>query len=88
MKLGVNTVLFKGVDVKTAMKAIKAAGYDGVELSAYTVPTLTTLIQPTEELGGEAVRILLDMVEGRAGNRHVQLQTALRSGGSVRTLKT
>ena len=34
MKLGVNTVLFKGVDVKTAMKAIKLAGYDGVELSA------------------------------------------------------
>ena len=28
MKLGVNTVLFKGVDVKTAMMAIKAAGYD------------------------------------------------------------
>lgn len=34
MKLGVNTVLFKCVDVKTAMKAIKLAGYDGVELSA------------------------------------------------------
>ena len=34
MKLGVNTVLFKGVDVKSAMKAIKTAGYDGVELSA------------------------------------------------------
>ncbi len=34
MKLGVNTVLFKGFDVKTAMKAIKLAGYDGVELSA------------------------------------------------------
>ncbi len=34
MKLGVNTVLFKCVDVKTAMKAIRMAGYDGVELSA------------------------------------------------------
>ena len=34
MKLGVNTVLFKGTGVKGAMKAIKAAGYDGVELSA------------------------------------------------------
>ena len=34
MKLGVNTVLFKGTGVKNAMKAIKAAGYDGVELSA------------------------------------------------------
>lgn len=34
MKLGVNTVLFKCVDIKTAMKAIKMAGFDGVELSA------------------------------------------------------
>ena len=34
MKLGVNSVLFKGVDVKTALKAIKMAGYDGAELSA------------------------------------------------------
>ena len=34
MKLGVNTVLFKCVDVKTAMKAIKMAGFDGVEMSA------------------------------------------------------
>ncbi len=34
MKLGVNSVLFKCVDFKTAFKAIKAAGFDGVELSA------------------------------------------------------
>ncbi len=33
MKLGVNTVLFKGFDVKTAFKQIKLAGYDGAELS-------------------------------------------------------
>ncbi|NLG23996.1 MAG: TIM barrel protein, partial [Clostridiales bacterium] len=34
MKLGVNTVLFKAFGVLDAMKAIKRAGYDGVELSA------------------------------------------------------
>jgi len=34
MKLGVNTVLFKPFPVLEAMKAIKLAGYDGVELSA------------------------------------------------------
>ena len=34
MKLGINTVLFKAFDVKTALKAIKLAGYDGAELSA------------------------------------------------------
>ena len=34
MKLGVNTVLFKMLDTRAAMKAVKLAGYDGVELSA------------------------------------------------------
>ncbi len=34
IKLGINTVLFKAFDVKTALKAIKTAGYDGAEISA------------------------------------------------------
>lgn len=34
IKLGVNTVLFHGHDLPTAMKHIAMAGYDGVELSA------------------------------------------------------
>jgi sugar phosphate isomerase/epimerase len=34
IKLGVNTVLFQGHDLATAMKHIAWAGYDGVELSA------------------------------------------------------
>ena len=55
-------------------------------MSTYTVPTLTTLIQPQESMGEEAVRILLDMVEERAGNRHVRVSTALRAGGSVAPL--
>jgi len=34
MKLGVNSVLFGGYDMETAFKCIKAAGYDGLEISA------------------------------------------------------
>src|SRR5450759_306480 len=34
IKLGVNSVLFGGFDFATAAKYIKAAGYDGVEISA------------------------------------------------------
>ena len=56
---------------------------DGIDMSAYTVPTLTTLVQPQKEMGQEAVRILVDMIEGRAGNRHVLLETTTREGGSV-----
>ena len=81
-----------------AMKAISDSGrrvpedcsviaIDGIDMSAYTVPTLTTFIQPQKELGSEAVRILLDMVEGRNGNCHMQLHTALRPGESVQALK-
>ena len=59
---------------------------DGIDVSAYTVPTLTTLIQPQASLGSEAVRILLDMVERGTGNRHVRVDTTLRAGGSVAPL--
>ena len=56
---------------------------DGIDMSAYMVPTLTTLAEPQEEMGESAVRILVDIVEGRAGNRHLLLETAPREGGSV-----
>ena len=59
---------------------------DGIDMSAYAVPTLTTLVQPQQELGENSVRILVDMIEGRAGNRHLQLDTQLRQGGSVCSL--
>lgn len=56
---------------------------DGIGMSEYMVPTLTTLVQPHEEIGERAVRVLVDMMEGRAGNQHVLLETTLRMGGSV-----
>ena len=77
-----------------AMKALADKGWhvpedcsviaiDGIQMSAYTVPTLTTLVQPSEELGTNSVRILLDMVENKAGNCHMELETSLREGGTV-----
>lgn len=80
-----------------AMKALCDAGkqvpedcsvvaIDGIDISNYVVPTLTTLAQPQEEMGEKAVRILVDMIEGRAGNRHLQVGTTLRMGGSVRDI--
>lgn len=56
---------------------------DGITMSAYTVPTLTTLVQPAAKLGEDSVQILLDMVERHAENRHVELETTLREGGTI-----
>lgn len=60
---------------------------DGISMSAYFVPTLTTLVQPKREMGEESVRILIDMIEKRSKNRHVILPTEVRSGESVRRMK-
>ena len=56
---------------------------DGIPMSAYAIPTLTTLVQPAEEMGREAVRLLLELVEGRGEGRHVVVAPSLRAGGSV-----
>ena len=48
--------------------------------------TLTTLVQPTEEMGHESVRILVDTLEGRGKSRHVCVETHLREGASVKRL--
>lgn len=77
-----------------AMKAMHDAGrrvpedcsiiaIDGIPISSFSIPTLTTLAQPREELGREAARILLAQIEGNCCERHILLPTRLRTGGSV-----
>lgn len=56
---------------------------DGITMSIYTIPTLTTLEQPKDQMGEEAVDILVDLIENRSQNRHVVLSTTIRPGGSV-----
>ena len=38
-------------------------GYDGIPLSGYVMPTLTTVAQPIEEMGKQAVKILLKHIQ-------------------------
>ena len=56
---------------------------DGIDFSLYTVPTLTTLIQPHETMGSEAVKILVDVIEGKRKSCQIKLDTTLRVGGTV-----
>jgi len=59
---------------------------DGLDLSEYTVPTLTTLVQPTEEMGLACARSLLDLIESPVRHRQYTFETVLRPGGSVRKI--
>lgn len=56
---------------------------DGMDMTNYILPPLATMAQPQQELGVTAVGTLVDMIEGRAGNRHILLPATPRMGGSV-----
>ena len=60
---------------------------DGLELSSYMVPTLTTLCQPAAELAQESIRTLIELIEGTGTHRHLLLETTLREGNSVISLR-
>lgn len=90
------TALFTIADVMAmgAMRALREKGkrvpedcsvmaIDGIAVSEYIHPMLSTLCQPVEEMGQKSVDILLDMIEGRSGNRHVVLPTCFRKGASI-----
>ena len=77
-----------------AMRALNEAGVsvpedcsvlaiDGIEISEYMNPTLSTLCQPMKEMGSDAVEILIDIIEGRGTHKQVVLPTTYRSGNSV-----
>jgi len=44
---------------------ISIVGFDDIEFASYVDPLLTTVSQPTEEIGKVAFSVLLDLLEGR-----------------------
>lgn len=59
---------------------------DGLNMSEYFVPTLTTMVQPGEELARESVNILMDMVLRGQAPRQNTLEATLRVGASVKQI--
>ena len=59
---------------------------DGLEITKYTVPTLTTLAQPGDVMGAEAVRILVSVLKGVSAHTHLRLSTTLREGETVQAI--
>lgn len=59
---------------------------DGLEISEYMLPTLTTLVQPAEEMGLTCAQTIIERIEHPGKNRQYTFETRLRPGGSVREL--
>lgn len=69
-----------GVQVPAACSVI---GFDDLELAAYCCPPLTTVIQDGEQLGRQAVSMLVRLIQGEGDVRPVSLPATLVVRGTT-----
>ena len=62
---------------------ISVVGFDGIDLCRFTIPRLTTVEQPVEEIARRSVNLLLDMMEKGAAPRHILVKAVFRNRDSV-----
>lgn len=65
---------------------VSLAGYDGIDMTNYTVPSLTTVCQPLEEMAMETTRVLFNIISGETTHQHVIYEAELlvkESTGSI-----
>lgn len=77
-----------------AMRAVREAGYtvpddcsfiaiDGIDVSEYISPILSTLCQPKAEMGTRSAELIIGLIEGTGSNSQIILPTVLREGASM-----
>ena len=80
---GLNLLHEHGVKIP---QDISIAGYDGLRVSRYVSPKLTTVRQNTERIGREAAHLLIQQIESTDSDskKHLVVHTDLIVGDSVR----
>ena len=68
---------------KTVPGDVSVVGFDGVDIGRFTLPRLTTVEQPVEEIARRSVNLLLDMMEKEATPRHILVEASFRRRESV-----
>lgn len=58
-------------------------GFDGIEMSKFFVPRITTIEQPIDEIARESVRVLMDMLENGRPPRHIVVPANVQMRESV-----
>lgn len=56
---------------------ISIAGYDGIDMVNYTVPSLTTMRQPVEKIARETTKLLFNIISKRTTHQHVSFEAEL-----------
>lgn len=62
---------------------ISVVGFDGIELTRYMEPSMTTVIQPVQKMTESSVRLLMDQINGSTERKHLLYEAELHERDSV-----
>ena len=66
---------------------VSVIGFDGITMSRYCVPVMTTIVQPSEQIALQSIELLVRQIEHGTPAQTVTLQPELQQGESVRALR-
>jgi LacI family transcriptional regulator len=61
-------------------------GFDGIEISKYYNPSLTTMVQPSDEMVESCIELLMKQINGDEENEHVIFDAKLLERDSVKEI--
>ncbi len=67
----------------TVPEDVSVVGFDGVDIGRFTLPRLTTVEQPVDEIARRSVNLLLDMMEKETAPRHILVEASFRRRESI-----
>ena len=71
---------------KNVPEDYSVAGFDGLELGQYYIPSLTTIRQPVEDMAKATIRILFDIIKHRSIGETCLFEGTLLDGESVKDI--
>lgn len=63
---------------------VSIAGYDGIEVSKYMTPSLTTIRQPIEDMAKDTTKLLFDIISGKKEHQHITYTAELLRNESTK----
>ncbi len=63
---------------------VSLAGFDGIAFASLVTPSLTTVVQPSADMGARAIHLLVARLEGRRNLDSIEVPHRLRIGESTR----
>lgn len=63
------------------------AGFDGIEMTRYMIPPLTTMVQPAEKMVQSSVRMLMEQINGKEVKEKLIYEASLKIRDSVKEIR-